>query len=32
MIQGNKDEAESTLRLWGKKNRKRLLPNGKKPK
>ena len=32
MIQGNKDEAESTLRLWGKKNRKHLLPNSKKPK
>ena len=32
MIQGNKDEAESTLRLWGKKARKHILPNGKKPK
>ena len=26
MIQANKDEAESTLRLWGMKERKHLLP------
>ena len=32
MIRGNKDEAESTLRLWGKKARRHLLPNDKKAK
>ncbi|MBP5405088.1 MAG: hypothetical protein J6Y74_03985 [Clostridia bacterium] len=26
MIQANKDEAESTLRLWGMKERKHLQP------
>ncbi len=29
MIQSNKDEADSMLSLWGKKDRKHLKPNNK---
>ena len=32
MIQANKDESEESLRLWGKKARKHILPNPKKAK
>ena len=32
MIQGNKDEAESMLRVWGKKKRTHPLPNNARPK
>lgn|GEM_PF-6399870 len=32
MIQSNKDEAESMLRLWGLKDRKHLKPDSKKAK
>lgn len=32
MIQGNKDEADSMLSLWGMKDRPHLKKNGKKAK
>ena len=32
MIQANKDEAESMLRVWGKKRRPHIQPNNTRPK